>query len=88
LPTSVGESSYLAGGGGGAGTQQGATGGNGGNGGGGDGFGRTFPGIPGPAQPYTGKDGLTNTGGGGGGSHYPTTSKGGSGIVLISYPTS
>lgn len=73
-----GTSTTRAGGGGGSGNNPGA-GGAGGSGGGGTGG--TYPGQ--------GTAGTTNTGGGGGGSAYtPTGVAGGSGIVIIAYPTS
>ena len=76
----TGTATYYAGGGGG-GMYGVGTAGTGGQGGGGDG-------SSGPPGFTTGSDGAANTGGGaGGGSSDISIRKGGSGIVIIAYPT-
>lgn len=81
---------YVAGGGGGGGQVALLAGGFGGYGGGGHG------GITIPSTPYCGEDGMQNTGGGGGGQDNADSpfaadnnraGLGGSGVVLIAYPT-
>ncbi|MBI3985063.1 MAG: DUF2341 domain-containing protein [Candidatus Levybacteria bacterium] len=75
-----GTSTYYGGGGGGAGGNNvDLNGGAGGNGGGGRGTGAY--------NPTTGVAGTANTGGGGGGSRDAVGTTGGSGIVIVRYPT-